>query len=116
MENIICIDLKMFNHIKLKEICENYDLDYGSLLQNKYDGFAKLWIDIEKKIIISYTTKKDSTIQPTQSFQEILSKVEPVPVPKLQPVLNVDLILDKINKYGIDSIRKEERDFLDSLE
>lgn len=105
----------MFNHIKLKEICENYELDYDSLLQNKYDGFAKLWIDIEKKIIISYNTKKDSTIQQTQSFQEILSKINPVPIPKSQPVLNMDVILDKINNYGIDSLRKEERDFLDSL-
>jgi hypothetical protein len=42
---------------------------------------------------------------------ETLSKKEG----KLPVILEVDSILDKIGKYGISSITKEEKDFLDNL-
>jgi hypothetical protein len=41
---------------------------------------------------------------------ETVKKVVELPV-----VLEVDSILDKIGKYGINSITKEEKDFLDNL-
>lgn len=35
-------------------------------------------------------------------------------LPKSDVSLNVDDILDKISKYGIESLLKEEREFLDN--
>ena len=68
----------------------------------------------------------------SQIFHQILQKIKPVDVivkrknkcrhlvesvisspRKLKVVLDVDTILDKIGQYGIDSITKEEKDFLD---
>jgi hypothetical protein len=31
------------------------------------------------------------------------------------PILDLDLLLDKIGKFGINSLLKEEKDFLDNL-
>jgi hypothetical protein len=38
-----------------------------------------------------------------------------IEVVQLTVVLELDAILDKIGKYGINSITKEEKDFLDNL-
>jgi hypothetical protein len=46
-----------------------------------------------------------------ETLVETVKKV----VVELPVVLEVDSILDKIGKYGINSITKEEKDFLDNL-
>ena len=46
-----------------------------------------------------------------ETLVETVKKV----VVELPVVLEVDVILDKIGKYGISSITKEEKDFLDNL-
>lgn len=112
MNDVICIDLRMFNHIKLKEICEKFNLNYDSILENKYSGFAKLWIIKESGLIIAFTTKKDSEIQQTKEFIKELSEIQPEQLKKIKKNLNIDSILDKINSTGIESLRQEERDFL----
>ena len=47
-----------------------------------------------------------------ETFVETLVDIEVVQLPV---VLELDVILDKIGKYGINSITKEEKDFLDNL-
>ena len=47
--------------------------------------------------------------------ETLVEKVVDIEVVKLPVVLEVDYILDKIGKYGINSITKEEKDFLDNL-
>jgi hypothetical protein len=47
--------------------------------------------------------------------ETLVEKVVDIEVVKLPVVLEVDSILDKIGKYGINSITKEEKDFLDNL-
>ena len=42
------------------------------------------------------------------------SKVEPIVIIEKEP-FEIDKILDKINESGIDSITKEEKEFLDNL-
>ena len=49
--------------------------------------------------------------QQVETLVETVKKV----VVELPVVLEVDSILDKIGKYGINSITKEEKDFLDNL-
>ena len=71
--------------------------------------------------MIAYcTTNKPEEIIYTNGFYELFPSIpryEPkpkeLPAPKVE--LNLDAILDKISKFGIDSLLKEERDFLDNI-
>jgi len=115
MENIICIDLKMFNHIKLKELCDIHGFNYDTLLNNKYEGFAKLWIRKEDNMIVAFTTKKSDTVQYTDMFSNDLLKINPISLQKQPKNLDLDSILEKISAYGIDSLKPDEKDFLNNL-
>lgn len=116
MGNIICIDLTKFNNEDLKKISDKYNVDSISLLSNKKDGFKKLWICEETLNIIAFNTKKDDEIKYTSSFGERLKSMNSIEMKKEPNVIfNVDSILEKISKYGIESISKEEKDFLDGI-
>ena len=47
--------------------------------------------------------------------ETVVEKVSKKVVVDLPVILELDAILDKIGKYGINSITKEEKDFLDNL-
>ena len=47
--------------------------------------------------------------------ETVVETVSKKVIVELPVVLEVDSILDKIGKYGINSITKEEKDFLDNL-
>lgn len=111
--NIICIDLRMFNHIKLKEICDSHNIDYDVMLQNKYDGFTKIWIDKNTDKIIAFNKKKVDIVMISDSFVEILNNINPVQLPKRN--MDLDTILEKISKSGIESLNVREKNFLDNL-
>jgi hypothetical protein len=111
--NIICIDLRMFNHVKLQELCDLHSLRYEAIWENKKQGFAKLWIDTDKMQIIAFNTKKNHNIQFTDEYCDFLLSYVPVDLIKSEnKLLNLDDILDKISKYGISSLTLDERDFL----
>jgi hypothetical protein len=114
--SIVKINLTKFNHVKLKEISERYRVDYESLVDNKKAGYATLWIDIGEQIIIAYTIKKDNTIHYTQSMDDYLDSMQELEIIKQPKELSLDSILEKISKYGIDSLNKGEREFLDNNE
>lgn len=111
--NIICIDLRMFNHIKLKEICDIYNINYDVMLQNKYDGFAKIWIDKNTDKIIAFNKKKVDIVMISDSFVEILNNINPAQLPKKN--MDLDTILEKISRSGIESLNEREKNFLDNL-
>jgi hypothetical protein len=115
MKSIIKIDLRKFNHIKLKEVCDKYNIDYESLAHNKKDGYAILWIDLKNKMIIAYTMKKNDKIFYTESINNFLSSMKEVEMIKQPKELTVDSVLEKISKYGIDSLTNSEKDFLDNF-
>lgn len=121
MENIICIDLTKFNNEQLRKIAEQYIIDYDSLLLNKKNGFAKLWLVKDTNIIIAYTSKGDDSLRYMSTFTELLKLTENVSLKKSEKkkepeiILNVDIILEKISKYGIESISDIEKNFLDNL-
>ena len=74
---------------------------------------------IEDKTTKLYTSQ-DMIVQREDIVEPPKPQVIPpqTQVPKQDPApeidLNIDSILDKISKYGIDSLLKEEKDFLDS--
>jgi hypothetical protein len=120
MENLICIDLTKFNNEQILKICSNLNFEQENLLNNKKKGFAKLWLCEKTGTIVAYNTKKDKTIKYTSDFTNKLNSMENFSIKKEErlepskPVLNVDTILEKISKFGIQSITKEEKEFLDN--
>jgi len=135
-DNIKCIDLTVYNYEKLEEIGRALKIANPSLLaENKKIGIAKIWFDTKNdNAVIAYTVKGDNEILIADNFIADITKIKPVDVivkekeqsvvslvesvinspRKLKVVLDVDAILDKIGQYGIDSITKEEKDFLDN--
>ena len=133
--NIKCIDLTAYNYEKLEEIGVALKIANPSLLaENKRIGIGKIWFDVKNdNAVIAYTIKGNSEILIADNFIEDISKIKSLDViakerpnvldlvesvikspKKLEVILNVDAILDKIGQYGLDSITKEERDFLDN--
>lgn len=137
-DNIKCIDLTVYNYEKLEEIGTALKIANPSLLaENKRIGIGKIWFDTKNdNAVIAYTIKGDNEILIADNFIADITKIKPVDVIvkekeqnvvnlvesvinsprkfKTEVILDVDSILDKIGQYGIDSITKEEKDFLDN--
>jgi hypothetical protein len=130
--NIKCIDLTVYTYDKLNEIGTGLKLAKPSLLgENKKIGIGKIWFDIDNSnAVIAYTVKGSEEILIADNFFDSLKSIKPVTFvvqDKPKPVvenkvevedikieLDIDTILDKIGQYGIDSITKEEKKFLDN--
>jgi hypothetical protein len=130
--NIKCIDLTVYTYDKLNEIGTGLKLAKPSLLgENKKIGIGKIWFDIDNSnAVIAYTVKGSEEILIADNFFDSLKGIKPVTFvvqDKPKPVvenkvevedikieLDIDTILDKIGQYGIDSITKEEKKFLDN--
>ena len=115
------IDLRQFNHSKLKEFCDANRFDYDLLLSYKEQEVAKLWIDKNTCNIVAFNLKKDPIPTTTFNFLDTLKTIQPISQSKKQKTklnpLNLDLdsILDKISKFGINSLHPDEKKFLDNL-
>jgi hypothetical protein len=116
LKNAICIDLTQFNHAGLAKVVAEYPfISLNMLVGNKDNGFAKLFIDKFDGLVIAYTTKKDKTIVFSTEFTNLLSSMTTITITKEDRVLELDAILEKISKYGKDSLKKDEIDFLNNL-
>lgn len=119
-QNVVKVDLKMSKDVLLKlfskmclepeatyEIREHYDFVFYRLVDGVFYSFA-------------FIRKGQKGIEFTKNYYRSLSKLESVTaeniVSESDLVVNFDLnsILDKISKYGIESLTKSEKDFLDN--
>ena len=121
MKNIKVIDLTLFNNEKLKEVVKMFpgiQINPDSLIQDKKNGIKKLFLDTENLVVIAYTLKANpDEIIFTDDLVEKLKAIESLQMPKKQKVtgpLSVDTILDKISKWGIESLTESEKTFLDN--
>ena len=119
MKNTILIDFAFTSLQALKSICDDLKINFDILKSDKEKfKFHKIWIDMEFKTMIAYTTvKKPNDIVYTVGLESILLEMSSY---QLQPStdlseLSVDKILDKISKFGMDSLLKEEKEFLDEV-
>lgn len=116
--NIICIDFSVTSKDDLKLICKKYQLIYDEMIQKQktFDLF-KVFIDLDAFKLFAYIQNTDkSKIEFTDAVSSILNSIEPCKVEitsSLEEDLTVDKILDKISKYGMGSLGKKEKDFLD---
>ena len=116
MKNIICIDLTSFNNEKLSEVAKLYNLDEKNLINDKKEGVAKMYIDTNSGVLVAFTYKKNKDeIVIANVFTNSLKSIPSVTIEKKQPnsEMTVDNILDKISKYGIESLSINEKNFLD---
>jgi hypothetical protein len=121
MKNVICIDLTKYNNEKLVEVCKelgkihNFDFNIDVVLLNKKDGFVKVYVDLTSGKCIAFTNKKDrNKIHYTDVFTEMLKAIEPTVFVKEPKAMSVDSLLEKVSKYGIDSLSVNEKNFLDN--
>ena len=126
MKNIICIDLTQFNNDKLKEVAKSLklsDIQINMLIDNKKIDIAKLYLskdslylDNSSLPIIAYTSKGDNTVKYFNTFTEMISKIEPIKAKKKDKLelTSVDSILDKISRFGVESITESEKNILDN--
>lgn len=139
-DRVVCISLKSHDDAQLSAICDRYSISFESVSDLKSEGIHKIWIEEGSEYLIAFTTIKESDyINICENYCEFannismlsfLRKVKQQSTPKipkrrdsasakspsfsLPVVLEVDAILDKIFKYGIDSITEEEKSFLDN--
>ena len=116
--NIFCIDLTKFNYEKLKEVSVKFIIKESVLVENKNQGFVNLFLDNNSGIIVAFTTKKDrERVIYTDVYDKMLLGIAPLEIVKepVQLELELDSVLEKIYKYGIDSLSILEKDFLDKL-
>ena len=123
MKNTICIDLTQYDNTKLAELARIHNLDVDAILGNKDKGIGKIWMDLEFNTLSAYSLKdtKDDIIV-TDFYIASLSKVTPLqfsnkPTQTVKPVqvvveLDMDTVLEKITASGMDSLTKDELDFL----
>ena len=130
IRKVVVIFLEDYTDIQLSDISRRLGID-NILQQNKKEGIIKMFIDIDTKSIIgafvdtkswkgdtykgltlineyTYFSKREKDNLLKMKPTEFLFKIVPV-------ILDVDTILDKITKYGIGSLVKEEKEFLDNL-
>ena len=125
MNNVICVDLTILNPEQLMLFCENHNFKYEVLLELKQKTYWKVWFFADGTGLSFNLTKnnifKIKDYEKIRYFDDVLdclSKIavyEPAPIESIELVLDVDTILEKILKYGKDSITKEEKNFLDNL-
>lgn len=109
---------------KAKVVYINLDSEYLIAYKDKDGSFLTFpsytqFIEQNFKRTFLYSLKPLGTPKLPKAkkpqVETLVEKVVDIEVVKLPVVLEVDSILDKIGKYGINSITKEEKDFLDNL-
>lgn len=119
--NIIAIDYTVITDEELKLICNKYLLNYKQMISDrKTYKLKKVFIDISNTKLIAFTTKrKPLDVQFSNGASDVFLSLPNCKIVEEQTKapavdLNVDDILDKITKFGINSLLQEERDFLDN--
>lgn len=115
--NIRLIDLRNFNHPQIRTLCDIHGFNYDILCGYKDSGYAKVWIDGDSNDhkIFAYTNKKSSDFIATIHLRDYFNSIPSLELAKQPRKLDLDSILDKIAKWGKDSLSKEEIEFLNGF-
>ena len=127
MKDIICLNLVALDNTQLKKICDKLNLSYDFFLDKKERTYAKIWMDKNGDCIAFTLTEKNNfnikdynTVRVFSNFLKELEEMKSDQIEDEKPfenpeiILDVDVILEKIFKYGKDSLTKEELKFLDN--
>ena len=143
-DKVVSISVNMSNE-HLSVYSKKFNVDLDVLIEMRDVKKAKsVYLNLDGEYLIGYRDK-DNDLRPFPAYVQFIEQnhkksflysLKPLGTPKLPKVrkpqvetlvetvkkvvelpvvLEVDAILDKIGKYGINSITKEEKDFLDNL-
>ena len=122
MKNVICVDFTVMTEEQIKIFCDEYNFACDVMIDLKNKKYQKVWFFTDG-VGLAYNLCRDNPFgvkdyDKVRLFTDILkdlTKIEPYIPVSVEVILDVDTILEKIHKYGKDSITKEEKDFLDNL-
>lgn len=137
IKNVICIDLRPLSGKSLKRVAESLNISFSQLDGFKKSGIIKVWTEADSEFYIAFQkkgediriqkeycpmskreTKQLSNITPI-TYQSTKTKVNVSSFTKSvvdkKVILDLDVILDKISSNGIDSLTKEELNFLKNI-
>jgi hypothetical protein len=130
---LISVNLQKMSKKELIDFINEYGFPLKDFTDNKEMGIVDMWIlfNEDEYKVVAFTRKSDpSKINNTQHMLDFLNNTFAPYIPEsslpkakisgkstknskeFEVVLNIDAILDKINKYGLSSLSKEEKDFL----
>ncbi len=139
-KNIVCLDLRTINSGNIDRVSTMVNTHPDQILKLKEIEVVKIWIDVTSEYFVAYQPKGgDIVVKPAYcpvSKREVkkLVTMTPISVKKVKTttqktlesvttqkvvstskiVLEVDSILDKISASGMNSLSKEELEFLKS--
>jgi len=120
-KNIICIHLTRFHDLEdfrkmLRDNGLSAFIEAKVLFNLKQDGYLKLWLDNQTFRTIAWTTSPDKKrLHFSDDYAQFLKDLNSLTfIEKSESTnLNLDQILDKIAKSGIESLTTHEKEFLD---
>ncbi len=139
-KNIVCLDLRTVNSSNIDRVSTMVNTHPDQILKLKEIEVVKIWIDVTSEYFVAYQPKGgDIVVKPAYcpvSKREVkkLVTMTPISVKKVKTttqktlesvttqkvvstskiVLEIDSILDKISASGMNSLSKEELEFLKS--
>ena len=139
-KNIVCLDLRTVNSSNIDRVSTMVNTHPDQILKLKEIEVVKIWIDVTSEYFVAYQPKGgDIVVKPAYcpvSKREVkkLVTMTPISVKKVKTttqktlesvttqkvvstskiILEVDSILDKISASGMNSLSKEELEFLKS--
>lgn len=120
--NAFQIDFSLQSKKDIEIICDRYSIKFDELMEkHKVWDFYKIFIDIESFKMFAYILNSDrKTLKFTDAIDEVILSIKPEVVeikaetPTSEIILDIDTILEKITKYGINSLTNKEKEFLDN--
>jgi hypothetical protein len=144
LKNIICLELRCYRDKDLKYLADYLNIYYESLYQLKYNSNSyRIYVDVSNKhntkIVACMLNSSKGEVSMCDGFVGIskkqmksLQKMNPILIEIIKPnknkiesnfmsnrqipiILELNTILDKISLFGISSLHKEEKDYLDNF-
>ena len=120
-KNLICIHLTRFYDLEdfrrmLRDNGLSAYIEAKVLLNLKHDGYLKLWLDNQTFRTVAWTSSPDKKrVHFSDDYSQFLKDMNSLTFvePNNSTSLNLDTILDKIAKSGIESLTIHEKQFLD---
>ena len=119
MFNIIAIHLNKFKSVEdFQRMLDDNNLDQldaKKIYEQKSNGCTKLFIDKSTQSVMAYNMKGQKEITFQNNLRNFLKNLKSIDYNKGVYIISIDTILDKINKNGLESLSKREKEFLENI-
>lgn len=130
--NAFQINFSRQSKVEIESICTKHLIKFDELWEkHRKFKFYKVFIDLDSFKMFAYVLQSNTKkLEFTDAIDEVILSIKPEVADKKEVVeqsktkinievdseiaLDIDSILDKITKFGIKSLTKTEKDFLDN--